>query len=389
MAERREPARERRARGSVRRQGAAPGRKRRAAPWFGTFVGLLASALAIQFAPWPAKWIDAGFLGAVQPLVRSVTAPLVDAVGGSLTAAASLLGLALFAAALIWGRRSRMAALRAFGLLVGLTALAFPLTFGLGYRATDLAGRLGLPAGAPDVAARTYAEAFAVDVLRDARLAVSVERSGGVDPIPAASRCVASFAEAVRMPATGAVSDPVEDVRLPRRVKAVPAGTLLRFGFAGFISPGLLEPHVDAGLPPTAALAVALHELAHAAGFAPEADAEAVGILAGLRCEDPRVRYAAALRLASGLAAALPSERRAAYLTTWPESAVEDAENAAQAAARWRDERLAPVAARAYDAYLRSQGSREGMRDYDRGTALVVHALFRGGDPFGVMRGPN
>jgi hypothetical protein len=234
-------------------------------------------------------------------------------------------------------------------------------------------------------------EAYALEALHDASGAVANEAWADTDPVRAASRCVASFAAGLRS-GRGTEADAsgpsVAAVRLPGKVKTVPAGTLLRFGFAGFVSPWLLEPHVDAGLPPTAALAVGLHELAHVAGFAPEADAEAVGLLAGLTCDDARVRYAAASRLAGALAAAMPADRRDAYLANWPERAREDADAAARAAARWRSPRLAAGAARAYDAYLRSQGSREGMRDYDRGTVLVVHVLGREAEGAGLSPAP-
>ncbi|MFO7544771.1 MAG: DUF3810 family protein [Trueperaceae bacterium] len=352
-------------------------------PWCSTILATFALAAAVQFAPWPARWIDTGFVGGVQPLVRSVTVPLVDALRGSVSAATVLLAAALLTAALVWGPRARSVAARGLGVLLALAALAFPLAFGLGYRATDVATLLGLPDGPPPAEVVALAETYALDALREASTATTSEPAGDANPFQAASRCVASFAAVVRSSNHGTgvgTSNPsyaAGVVRLPGRVKTVPAGTLLRFGFAGFVSPWLLEPHVDAGLPPTAALAVGLHELAHSAGFAPEADAEAVGLLAGLRCDDARVRYAASLRLASALAAAMPADRRANYLANWPERARDDADASAQAAARWRSPRLAAGAARAYDAYLRSQGSREGMRDYDRGTVLVVHLLGR------------
>src|SRR5690606_28706821 len=83
-------------------------------------------------------------------------------------------------------------------------------------------------------------------------------------------------------------------------VKTVPPGALLTVGFSGVVSPWLLEPHVDPAFPPAALTVVALHELAHTAGFAREAEAEAVALLAGLGCDDPAAAYAAAVRAAAG-----------------------------------------------------------------------------------------
>src|SRR5690606_5910164 len=122
--------------------------------------------------------------------------------------------------------------------------------------------------------------------------------------------------------------------------------SMLRFGFSGFVVPWLLEPHVDPGLPTAALVGVALHELAHSAGYAREAEAEAVALVAGLSCEDPSARYAAALRSAASLAARLASGDRAAYVAAWPEGAVEDQRQAAEAAASYRQAGLARLAER-------------------------------------------
>src|SRR5690606_23036149 len=206
-----------------------------------------------------------------------------------------------------------------------LLALSFPFTFGLGYHTTPLEVRLTsrAPGGA-----RLVEPAAAAAARERARLLVLVtlqaaQPPGGSDlafdspPAPAAgaAACLGAYLTALRE-RPPQFQRPA--VTIPTRVKAVPRGWLLRFGFAGVISPWLLEPHVDLALPPSDALAVALHELAHTAGFAREAEAEAVALLAGLRCDDRRVRYAAALRAASSLAYELPTAERESYLARWP-----------------------------------------------------------------------
>jgi len=350
------------------------------------WVATVALGVALQVVPWPAAWVDAAFVRGLQPHVRTATAMLVDAVPGSVTALLLLISAAALAAALVWGGRARRAALRAAAWSVALGVFAFPLTFGLGYHASDAASVLGVPT-APDPDEQRRAEVLVLQVLNDAATLAdeapvdgSEPAAAGGDAAPASigarlARCVTGFVER-RFPAGTAAG------ALPTRVKALPEGWLLRFGFAGVVSPWLLEPHVDAGLPWPSTLAVALHELAHTAGFAREADAEAIGVLAGITCDDALVRYAAALRLAGAMTTAMKGEERSTFLASWPAAARRDAAAAAEATARWRDRRLAAFGERAYDAYLRGQGVSSGMADYDRGTAVAVAWLGReGGGP--------
>lgn len=350
------------------------------------WVATVALGVALQVAPWPAVWVDAAFVRGLQPRVRTVTTVLVDAVPGSVTALLLLISAAVLVAALVWGGRIRRAALRAAAWSVALGVVAFSLTFGLGYHASDAAWVLGAPT-APDLDEQRRAEVLVLRVLNDtAALAEEAPVVGSEPPTvdgdaaPASigarlGRCISGFVE--RWFPAGTAAGP-----LPIRVKALPAGWLLRFGFAGVVSPWLLEPHVDAGLPWPSTLAVALHELAHTAGFAREADAEAIGVLAGITCDDALVRYAAALRLAGAMAAAMEGEERSAFVASWPARARHDAVAAAEATARWRGRRLAAFGERAYDAYLRGQGVSAGMADYDRGTTVAVAWLGReGGGP--------
>ncbi|MEJ2665524.1 MAG: DUF3810 family protein [Deinococcales bacterium] len=170
-------------------------------------------------------------------------------------------------------------------------------------------------------------------------------------------------------------------VDVPTRVKWLPPGTLLRAGFAGVTSPWLLEPHVDAGLPPVARLATAAHELTHAAGFAREADTDAVAVLAGIRCDDPAVRYALALHALSSLAAGMAPDAAAALVKALPPRARGDLQALDSAVARYRLPWLQRATDAAYGTYLRSRGVSGGMADYGRAITLVVQALTRPATP--------
>lgn len=348
------------------------------------------TGVLLQFVPWPHSWVDAIYLARWFPLWQSLASNISALTTGSvsLLAAAALgaVGLLLTISALVVTRRWRP--LLSFAVwTAGLLAFWFPLGFGLAYRGTSLAA-VTAASSAPtpeSVAPWLSAELAALAPWRAAPSAGGTAASEA-----AAGRCVERTALEVRrryLPASAPALGSLP--RLPERVKLLPAGSLLRFGYAGVVSPWLLEPHVDGGLPEYARLGVALHELAHVAGFAQEAEAEAVAHLAGLTCEDERVRYAATLRLSLGVAAALGSDA-AAFTASWPQVALDDARASAAATRRFESAALRRATDAAYDAYLRAQGGSEGLHEYGRGVRLGLALLLDAGvvsDPVGGVDG--
>lgn len=346
----------------------------RGALW--VIITVIVLAALLQFGPWPSPWLERLYLTVLYPVWSPMSSRVVDATPLSLSAAAAILLVLvpLLQLVLLRGRRWRAAGVT-LGASLAALALLFPLTFGLAYRFQPLEQRLGLTAPLND-SERNTAEAWVLAQLQEAALTAppTADQRWLVEPeaAAAASRCVARIAVGLGRPRP----------HVPARLKYLPAGTMLRLGFAGVVSPWLLEPHVDAGLTPSAALAVGLHEFAHSAGFAPEAEAEAVGLLAGIYCEHAAVRYASLLRLASDLAAAMPPRAARAYTATWPPRAVNDARAAAATTRRYHDERLAEVASGAYALYLQGQGGQEGLGEYQRGTELALRYLVERLDPY-------
>lgn len=167
-------------------------------------------------------------------------------------------------------------------------------------------------------------------------------------------------------------------VRLPQDVKRTPPGLLLANGTSGIASPLTLEPHVDGGLPDTALVYVAAHELGHVAGMNVEAEATLAGFAAGLRADDAYARWCVALDIYTDLARQLPAEEMKTAFAELPELAKKDLEAAREAAQKYKIEWFGNISWRMYDSYLKKQGIQEGRKNYGKGISLFVYA-WRGG----------
>ncbi len=179
---------------------------------------------------------------------------------------------------------------------------------------------------------------------------------------------------------------------LPKKIKTLPKGTLLYLGnAAGIISPWFLEAHVDNALPPAEFVAVGAHEMAHIAGYAGEADADLLGVIAGLNADDNFTRYAVALRifrtLVYQLTYQLPQEQQEIFADAlpenWqdnlPEQALQDWQTAVNTYQRYSPpEDYLRIQQNIFDWYLRSQGVSEGIADYSRTVKLLVFAQRQG-----------
>jgi hypothetical protein len=342
----------------------------------GLFLIALSFTVLVALAP---TTLVEGWVRTVFPLWATVTAALfhLSPVSSTLLAATGVL-IGLLTASLLApaGRRLR----RAGVLVVGTTsvlAASFVVTWGAAYHRATLAELLDLPPAGADLA--TLGSAF--DRLMD-----EVHASAPVEPLHTrsaaeldaavrrAARCVADVDEAV----TG------RRVAVPSGVRRLPAGTLMRAGYGGIALPWLLEPHVDDGLPGAAWLAVATHEIVHAAGWAREADTDALSVLAGLACDDASVRYATALHGAAVVGAVIASvtvpdhPARAAVSARFaalPEVARADRVALAESVERHRHPATAETVGRVYDAYLRSQGVEAGVADYALAGGILAAAL--------------
>ncbi len=239
--------------------------------------------------------------------------------------------------------------------------LWFLLFWGMGYQRLPIETRLGF-----DDEKVTEEELLRIE----AGLLAVIERD---QPADASDRDVPRAVAAVAR-AMSAVVEAWEarPMRIPSRVKATPPGLLLMNGTSGVCVPFTLEPHVDGGLPDTAFVAVAAHELGHIAGVCDEGETNLIGYIAGLRADDPYARYAVALGVYRHVAGQRGPEAYRQAVERLPEQAREDMRLAREASIRYRIEWFQKWSWRAYNHYLKSQGVREGVASYGRGAQLLA-----------------
>jgi hypothetical protein len=151
-------------------------------------------------------------------------------------------------------------------------------------------------------------------------------------------------------------------------------------GIAGIYSPFTAEPHVNGGLPDSVMPFIACHEVAHSRGFAREDEANFIAFLVCRESGDPLLEYSAtraAMRFV--LAAVGKSEPIVALglIERISEAVERDSESLR---AFWELGEDAPLFVRAVrehgdsvnDAYLKTQGEKDGTASYGRMVDLVL-----------------
>lgn len=160
-----------------------------------------------------------------------------------------------------------------------------------------------------------------------------------------------------------------------RGFQLYPRGVFLRFSSAGLYFPWTGQGHVDAGLHPLQLPSVMTHELAHGYGFGDEGTCSFWAYLACIHAAHPAIAYAAHLDYWRDLAGSYLRYEPQAYRQfrkELPRGIRADLDAINETLRQYPDimPRLRYVA---YDAYLRTQGIKEGMLNYNRVT-MLVHA---------------
>lgn len=142
------------------------------------------------------------------------------------------------------------------------------------------------------------------------------------------------------------------------------------------------EANINVHFPDYTIPFTAAHELAHQRGVAREDEANMVAFLVCLESDDPYVRYSGLLNVYEYVASALSSADRTLYRSVWDSlpSSVKQEERAYSAFfEKYRDNTAATVSNTVNNAYLQSQGSKEGTKSYNMVVDLTV-AYYRTSD---------
>jgi hypothetical protein len=356
-----------------------PKRKSRWRIYFWGFVAALwaLAAVWIYFPP-PAQIVESVYTRGLYRLIVGVLTPLTERISFSLAlviVTAIILGFPLLWA-LVWIFKRRVRGKSHWsGLAWGLKVLVvlpvlvfwwFVIFWGAGYQRLPAEARLELDDTAVTDQESTTLRADLLKVIRR-----DVVPPGHRD-VPAALSAISEAMNSVILEWDGTA------VTLPKGVKATPPGMLLSQGTSGICAPLTLEPHVDGGLPDTAFVYVAAHELGHVAGINNEAEATLIGYVAGLKAQDAFARYAVALDAYLDLVRQLPSDQQKVAIDQLPVIAREDIQKVREAAASYRIDWLRDVSRKTYDQYLKSQGIKEGRKNYSKGISLFTYAWRKG-----------
>jgi hypothetical protein len=342
--------------------------------------GLLVAAVAAPFvvAPFPGQ-VEALFSRRLYPLAARLLAHVTSGVPFPVAEAAALL-LVLGAFVFFWtlvgawrrgiGRRRRLLSSAATRLvLVAAIGYAVFLTcWGFNYRRLPFATTSGLDVG-PVAIAELVELADALVAESNALRAGRHEDADGAFRAEAGVLSRAPRGNEVLRIRFASLAGPT-----PRPKPAWLSPLLSRVGIAGIYIPFTAEPLVNAALPEAELPWSASHEIAHAQGFAREDEANFVAYLACREHPDPDFRYSGSLVASFYVVSALagsdpPAARRIDARRS------EAVRRDVAAIVAWQVLYAGPLrdaGERVNDAYLRSQGTRDGVRSYGRMVDLLV-----------------
>ena len=162
----------------------------------------------------------------------------------------------------------------------------------------------------------------------------------------------------------------------PRVRVGYPKGIIWRFGAIGFYNPFTGECNVDPGVHPVDRPYVLAHELAHAYGFGDEGICNFLAYLTCKNSNHPFIQYAGIFNYWQYL---FYSYRRAdptnfgIYYKNLPESLKTDVRAIEENSALYPDFFPSNFRVATYDAFLKSQGVKDGFASYNQ-VVMLVHA---------------
>jgi hypothetical protein len=331
-------------------------------------VGLAAGLLLLPLSP---DWIERYYADGLYPLLQAEVTSSSNASGYALfDVLIGLCGAALLvgwvrSVRMAWRRRSIAIVARAVMVTAVFGAvlyLWFAVAWGLNYARPPIEASIGFDRSR-----------VSVDALR----ALAERATGEVNRHYAAGHQAGFPAIGDVPPGLVTALHEIEQ-RLGRPRRTVPgrpkrtifAAFFRASGVDGMHAPFLLETLLNPDLTPPERPAVLAHEWAHLSGYALEADASFIGLLAALRA-DPGSRYSAWLSLFDHAVGQLPRGEQGQFV-----GRLEPGPQADRRAISQRIEARVDVVARAswetYDQYLKAQGVDEGIENYGRVVQLLL-----------------
>lgn len=332
---------------------------------------ILTIAAAAALAPLPADLVERHFADGVYPPMQAVLTSWSNQTGVALfdfvVVTLVIVGVVLLIRSVKAARRTRSIRplIGGAGHVLTLTAIAylwFVGAWGLNYARPPLESTVSYDASRVTPAGvRTLAERAAEEVNR-------LYEAGHAAGFPAGDEIPPTLVRAMRE-VEHRFGRPIATT--PGRPKRTLFGGFFRAaGVDGMHAPFLLETMLNPDLTPPERPAVLAHEWAHLAGYAPEADASFVGLLAALRA-DPGSQYSAWLVLFDEAATQLPrAEQRELVARLGPGPRAD--RQAIAERQRSRVEVISRASWKTYDRYLKAQGVSDGVESYSRVVQLLL-----------------
>ena len=332
---------------------------------------LIACALFLLVVPLPAPWVERLYADAWYPRLQSFLTSWSNlsaiSLFDTLIAVVSLVALVAWASVLRQAWRARSLRPVFSPVMTTLTCAAggylwFQLAWGLNYARPPLEQTIGYDR---DRVTLDALRALADRATNEANASYAAAHSAG-------------FPGNAEVPPTLVTALHDVERRLGRPRQTTPSrpkkSALALFfrisGVDGMHAPLLLETLLNPDLTPPERPAVLAHEWAHLSGYAPEADASFVGLLAALRA-DPSARYSAWLTIFDDAVGQLPASERRSFLARLGPGPQAD-RDAISERLRSRVDVVARASWGTYDRYLKSQGVREGLQSYSRVIQLLL-----------------
>jgi hypothetical protein len=335
-------------------------------------LALIVLAAVLAIAPLPARLVEAWYSQRLYPAIQATVTPLSNRTSISILDVAMAIVIAVLL--IVFVRRARGAGflrgtVRTLPGLLTVAAviyLAFLCTWGLNYRRLPLDEKIEFDRGRithegvrrlADHAVRmvnaTYPHAHAADV-----------GSSGLED---------AFVSAQRLLGTRSLAVP-----------GVPKRSVLQLYFRmaaidGMTDPYFLEITINPDALPFERPFITLHEWAHLAGYAHEAEANFVAWLACTQGND-LLKYSGWLAIYEHATASLPRADRAAVRAALDPGVIRDLQAIAARYAR-STPIVRDTARDVYDGYLRANRVEEGIAAYSAVTRLILGAGLESGAP--------